>query len=78
MRGQDLVAGAVALVGLRGVERMTVDLDDEAGLRPEEIDLVAVDAGVDPRLGQLRSPDESEEAPLRLGPDERWPEVRLE
>ena len=51
MRGQDLVAGAVPLaLGLRGVERMTVDLDDQVGLRPEEIDLVAMDAGVDPRL----------------------------
>ena len=61
------VAPAVALEGLtRGVEGEAVDLDDEPLSRPEEVDLVAADAGVRQRMRKTRFADEGEQAALGL------------
>ncbi len=50
--GQDLVAARVlAAVGRATVTR-TVDLDSDAAIRPVEVDLEAVQGGVDERLGK--------------------------
>ncbi len=65
--GEDLVAVAVALEGPWGeVGGGAVGLGDEAGVRPEEVHLVAVDEGVRARPGQAARGDEGEEALLEL------------
>jgi hypothetical protein len=53
------------------MERVAVDLDDEAVLRPEEVDLVPAGSSVGSRLGEAGGADEVEQAPLGLGPVSR-------
>jgi hypothetical protein len=54
----------------RGVEPEAVHLDDQSLLPPREVDLVAAEADVHLRGGQLRRPDQGEEALLGLGAGE--------
>jgi hypothetical protein len=54
-----------------GVERVAVDLHDQTVVRPEEVDLVARDHGVDPRRWKPRRADQRQHALLGLGSRER-------
>src|SRR5215210_7034018 len=53
------------------MELEAVDLNDEALLAPEEVDLMSMDAHVHLRGGELRRPYECEEALLGFGAGER-------
>src|SRR4051794_39205215 len=56
------VAGAVALERRRTtVERVAVDLDDQPPRRPREVHFEPLDAGVDLRMRQPRSPAKVQE-----------------
>lgn len=64
---QPRVAGPVALKGrARGVKREAVDLDDERGLRPAEVDLEAMKTLVDAGEGAGRRPGSGRAAAARL------------
>jgi hypothetical protein len=60
------------------VEPEAVDLDDDPLASPQEVDLVAADADVDLRRGQLRHPDQCEESFLCFGSCQRRGDVGLD
>jgi len=55
----------------RRVKGEAVDLDDQVALGPVEVDLVAADARVRPRLGEPCCADQLEESAFRLRSRER-------
>src|ERR687895_2846800 len=69
--GEVGIAGAVPLEGGAGpMAGVSVDFDDQALLRPEEVDLEAADAGVHPRPFDRTGGAEVEETLLELTPSE--------
>ncbi len=63
-----LIATPVArLLGGRAVVAQPVGLDDQAELRPEEVDSEAVEVSLRQRRGQTGAPGDRQEAPLELG-----------
>ena len=70
--GEHPIAGAVAFErGPRGVTGVAVELDDDALLAPQAVDLDALDENVDLRPGQATGIEEGEEAVFELAPGDR-------
>jgi hypothetical protein len=65
------VPGAIRLeCGAVSVVLVSIHLDDQAAIPPEEVDLVSVDSLIDLRLGKVVAATESEEEPLELAAGE--------
>jgi hypothetical protein len=72
------VAGAVGLEGVRRVmDGATVELDDEPRLRPDTVDLEALDSDVGLRERKTGSDEEGLEALLELASDDPKPLPQL-